>query len=53
MRLKTASDQLSATDLSISEIASRVGYSSANSFIRRFKQKTGLTPGEYRKLEEK
>ena len=30
-------------------VAASVGYYNLNSFIRRFKQITGMTPGEYRK----
>lgn len=41
------------SDLSISEIAQRLGYSQTSSFIRRFKNVEGITPGEYRdKLRE-
>ena len=40
---------LITTDVTISEIADQVGYGNQKSFMRRFKQVTGMTPGEYRK----
>lgn len=39
---------LHSTDLPVSEIARRMGYSQTSSFIRRFKSVEGITPGEYR-----
>jgi AraC-like DNA-binding protein len=40
---------LSDTELSITEIAYRLGFDEASSFIRSFKQWTGVPPGSYRK----
>ena len=37
------------TDLSLSEIAFKVGYSEQSNFSRQFKSVTGFTPGDYRK----
>ena len=34
-------------DTPLAEIAAAIGYASLSSFIRRFKQVTGITPGEY------
>jgi len=48
MRLKKAQELLSATDLSIDEISVTVGYLNPNSFRRKFKQETGLSPSQYR-----
>lgn len=33
---------------SVNELAERVGFSSANTFIRVFKKYEGITPGKYR-----
>lgn len=50
-RLAEAKAFLSNTSYSISEIAMKVGFKDSNSFIRFFRQELGLTPGEYRKIE--
>ena len=39
---------LSETDMAIQEIGRQVGMVNVSSFIRFFKQQTGLTPGQYR-----
>lgn len=39
---------LTETDLSIKEIAEELGYQNVSNFIRKFKSKTGVTPGIYR-----
>ena len=39
---------LSQTDTAIQEIGRQVGMVNVSSFIRFFKQQTGLTPGQYR-----
>lgn len=48
VRLENAKYCLQNTDLSVEEIAERVGYLSANSFIKVFKKSSGITPGVYR-----
>ncbi len=48
LRIGRAKDLLVTTRLPLGEIASSVGYLDTSSFIRRFKQKTGMPPGEYR-----
>ena len=48
MRLKKAKELLTATELSIDEISLTVGYLNPNSFRRKFKQETGLTPTQFR-----
>ncbi|MDG0792650.1 helix-turn-helix domain-containing protein [Cohnella ginsengisoli] len=48
LRIQRAKDLLSGTDLSITEIADKVGYGSANSFIRSFKKLESITPGQFK-----
>ena len=45
-----AKNKLIGSSESISEIAYSLGYEQAQSFNRMFKSKTGMSPGEYRKL---
>jgi len=47
-RLEQAGSLLDRTDLSVSEIAERLGYSSQFHFSRSFKQGYGLSPSGYR-----
>ncbi len=47
-KIKTAQYYLGSTALSVKEIASICGYENEISFMHRFKQRTGLTPSEYR-----
>lgn len=49
LRLEKAQELLLSTDLTLSEISRCVGYYNTSSFIRRFKQVLGVTPGEYKK----
>lgn len=51
-RLEKAAELLKTTDMSISEIAMIVGYSSIQYFTRQFKTGMGITPVQYR-LSEK
>lgn len=48
VRMNNAKDLLQDTNLSINEIAFRVGYQDATHFSRLFKQKHGITPSQYR-----
>jgi AraC-like DNA-binding protein len=48
IRLNRARDLLAGTELTVSEIAGRVGYETVFYFSRAFKKKTGLTPKAYR-----
>ncbi len=48
-RLKEAVLMLSSSDRSLDYIAASVGYSNKSYFIRKFKQKYGITPHQYRK----
>lgn len=49
LRIKKAKQLLEVTTMPIDMIAEEVGYYNTSSFIRRFKQISGITPGEYRK----
>ena len=49
VRLSKATDLLAQTGLSVGEIASRTGFNQQSYFGKRFKEKTGMTPLEYRK----
>ena len=51
LKLDQAKKLLKETDEAIKDVAQAVGYYNVNSFNRRFKQMTGYTPGEYRKME--
>ncbi len=46
--LERAKEKLSATDLSVSEIAYQLGFEHSQSFSRLFKRKTGLSPLKFR-----
>jgi YesN/AraC family two-component response regulator len=48
IRIKQASLLLSNSLTSIKEIGIQIGFVNETSFIRRYKQVTGLTPGQYR-----
>ncbi len=48
--INKAKSLLYDTDVSISEVAERVGYDSLSDFTHAFKKLTGMTPTEYRKL---
>ncbi len=52
LRVERSKALLWDTSLSIKEIAAEVGYYDASSFIRRFKQITGVTPLQYRRSKE-
>jgi AraC family transcriptional regulator len=49
LRTSTAQKLLAETDLSITEISTRVGYSSPSHFTKGFRQATGLTPRAFRR----
>ena len=51
-RLAKAEEILAATDFSITEVAGLVGFNDAAYFATCFKQKTGVTPGQYRKRQK-
>ncbi|MDE6763688.1 MAG: AraC family transcriptional regulator [Oscillospiraceae bacterium] len=47
-RTKAACYYLKNTDMSVKEVAAACGYENDVCFMRRFRQRTGLTPTEYR-----
>ena len=49
MRIRRAQQMLTGTDLSVSEISSRLGFEKTESFIRVFKRQMNITPARYRK----
>tara|TARA_Y100001001_G_scaffold164820_1_gene199249 strand:- start:7505 stop:8509 length:1005 start_codon:yes stop_codon:yes gene_type:complete len=49
VRLETAKQLLTSDILSVDQVGYRVGYDDRSYFSRLFKQKTKLSPGEYRK----
>ena len=49
LRIQNACKLLQDTSMPISEIATAVGYSDPNYFTKRFRKKTGSSPGTYRK----
>lgn len=48
VRIQNAQKLLSETELPISQVALRVGYSSSNAFIRAYRNAQGVPPGAYR-----
>ena len=49
LRMERAKEYLQTTNLSLQEIAVRIGYANSGVFLRVFKKKYGLTPGAYRR----
>ena len=49
LRMDKACHLLDNTNMPLREVATTVGYANSSSFIRRFKQLYGVTPGEYKK----
>ena len=49
LRLEDAKMLLATSDLSVTEVAFAVGFSSSNYFANVFKRDVGMAPGEYRK----
>ena len=52
LRVRKACTLLQSTSMPLQMVSESVGYYNQNSFIRRFKQITGVTPGEYRKANQ-
>lgn len=48
VRMDKAKELLKSTDLPLKEISYSIGYYNTSSFIRRFKEHQGITPGNYR-----
>lgn len=49
LKMNRAKELLLSTSLPLKDVAEQIGYVNVSSFIRRFKQVTGMTPGEYKK----
>lgn len=47
-RIERAKALLRDTELPLREITLQIGYNDTSNFIRKFKQDTGITPGEYK-----
>ena len=52
LRIRKACSLLESTTMPLQMVSESVGYYNLNSFIRRFKQITSMTPGEYRKTHQ-
>lgn len=50
-KMQCAKELLAATDLSLSEIADRLGYSNPYNFSRAFRQKVGCSPSDWKRTE--
>ena len=50
-RIHAAKELLSDTKTPISQVASEVGYDNYSYFTKIFKEKTGVSPGDYRKQQ--
>lgn len=53
LRMNKAKELLLSSDSNLNDISIQVGYLNSSSFIRRFKQITGLTPGQFVKEKKK
>lgn len=49
LKMNKAKELMLNTNLPLKDVAEQIGYVNVSSFIRRFKQVTGVTPGEYKK----
>jgi two-component system, response regulator YesN len=52
LRTEKAKELLKATDMNLGDIVKSIGYIDSSSFVRKFKQETGITPGEFRKINK-
>ncbi|WP_440394201.1 helix-turn-helix domain-containing protein [Paenibacillus sp. SAF-054] len=50
VRIEKSKEMLVNSDLKVKDISERVGYVKVNYFIKLFKECTGTTPGEFRKM---
>lgn len=53
LKMEKAKNLLLTSNMTLKDIAEQIGYVNVSSFIRRFKQVTGMTPGEYKKNNTK
>jgi AraC-like DNA-binding protein len=52
LRMRQAADYAQRNELTVEQIASRVGYSSRSSFVRAFKRAHGVDPSRFRSQQE-
>jgi len=52
LRMAKARCLLKETELSLSEIAEKCGFSDLNGFVRTFRQSTGISPGKFRTIDD-
>ena len=52
IKMEKAMQLLRETDTNVQEIVTEIGNTDASAFIRLFKKKTGMTPGQYRKANK-
>ena len=52
IKLEKAMYLLRDTDMNLQDIVIEIGNTDVSGFVRSFKQKTGMTPGQYRKTNE-
>lgn len=53
IRIEKAKQLLIDTEDSLQSIVSQLGYINVSSFIRKFKETTGTTPGNFRQMHQK
>jgi AraC-like DNA-binding protein len=51
VRMQKAEDFLVNTNLSVAEVAERIGYSTYRTFLMHFRARTGMIPTQYRKMK--
>ena len=52
VRMEKAKEILQTTRYRIIDVAMQVGYTNASSFTRVFRETTGMTPNQYRRLQK-
>lgn len=52
-KIEKVKELLSYGELTVSEIAYKMGYSSTAHLSKQFKKETGMTPGQFKNIEEK
>ena len=51
-RIETATGLLTSTRLKVTQISDQVGYCNTDTFTRNFRKLMGLTPTEYRQMNQ-
>lgn len=52
LKIRKAKELLQTGNYKITEVSSMVGYNNVNSFIRVFKKEEGISPGNYKKIDD-